>query len=559
MNDNNGGYGRQGGSDRGGYHKGGDRGHGGYGGNRGGFRKGGSGRGGFHKHDDRRDFHRDGDRRDFKRGGDFKRDDRRDGGRRFDRDDRRSGGKRFDRDDRRDFHRDGDRRDFHRDGDRRDFKRDDRREGGNPRYAHDDRRSFRGDRDGDRGFRRDDRERTNHDSYEKGRGDSRDFQREHRFRRDSDANYRGGRRNSDGTVSYPSQNPYKARRPNEPVMPEGMMWNMLSEDERERLRGLSKEHAENIGLHILAADSLVDTDPKAALEHAKWVAHQASRVDFARETYALVAYRTGEYETALREFRTAYRMNGYPDYLPFMADCERALGHPEKAVELAMSEDAKRLTADSKAEMFIVYAGALGDLGKWDQAIEVIRRLSRSKGLPGPYRMRALQAEQNLLEQAGRAQEAQELEDTVETYEDEYADMDDEEIAEDTFIDNDLQLLNPEEMERTGIVTAEDILDAEEEERREAEERRAQREAEREAAEASDGEESAKASDTASDEGEASDDAASDDAEKADDATSEQADADDAADAETTAAAPAEAAAPAAPADAETTNGTDAA
>lgn len=273
-------------------------------------------------------------------------------------------------------------------------------------------------------------------------------------------------------------------------MPEGMMWNMLSEDERERLRGLSKEHAENIGLHILAADSLVESDPKLALEHAKWAAHQASRVDFARETYALVAYRVGEYETALREFRTAYRMNRYPDYLPFMADCERALGHPEKAIELAMSEDAKNLVADSKAEMFIVYAGALGDLGQWDKAIEVIRRLSRSRGLPGPYRMRALQAEQNLLEQAGREQEAQDLEDTVETFEDEYADADDGEIADDTFIDNDLQILNDEEMQRTGIVTAEDILEAQEEEEREAEERRAQREAEYAARNSEDAEDS---------------------------------------------------------------------
>ena len=279
-------------------------------------------------------------------------------------------------------------------------------------------------------------------------------------------------------------------------MPEGMMWNMLSEDERERLRGLSKEHAENIGLHILAADSLVESDPKLALEHAKWAAHQASRVDFARETYALVAYRVGEYETALREFRTAYRMNRYPDYLPFMADCERALGHPEKAIELAMSEDAKNLVADSKAEMFIVYAGALGDLGKWDKAIEVIRRLSRSRGLPGPYRMRALQAEQNLLEQAGREQEAQDLEDTVETFEDEYADADDEEIADDTFIDNDLQILNDEEMQRTGIVTAEDILEAQEEEEREAEERRAQREAEYAARNSEDSDDADDADDT---------------------------------------------------------------
>ena len=312
-------------------------------------------------------------------------------------------------------------------------------------------------------------------------------------------------------------------------MPEGMMWNMLSEDERERLRGLSKEHAENIGLHILAADSLVESDPKLALEHAKWAAHQASRVDFARETYALVAYRVGEYETALREFRTAYRMNRYPDYLPFMADCERALGHPEKAIELAMSEDAKNLVADSKAEMFIVYAGALGDLGQWDKAIEVIRRLSRSRGLPGPYRMRALQAEQNLLEQAGREQEAQDLEDTVETFEDEYADADDEEIADDTFIDNDLQILNDEEMQRTGIVTAEDILEAQEEEEREAEERRAQREAEYAARNSEDAEDAEDSEDTEDAEGAEDSDASETDADQfpaTDDAEDTDADAD---------------------------------
>lgn len=309
-------------------------------------------------------------------------------------------------------------------------------------------------------------------------------------------------------------------------MPEGMMWNMLSEDERERLRGLSKEHAENIGLHILAADSLVESDPKLALEHAKWAAHQASRVDFARETYALVAYRVGEYETALREFRTAYRMNRYPDYLPFMADCERALGHPEKAIELAMSEDAKNLVADSKAEMFIVYAGALGDLGQWDKAIEVIRRLSRSRGLPGPYRMRALQAEQNLLEQAGREQEAQDLEDTVETFEDEYADADDEEIADDTFIDNDLQILNDEEMQRTGIVTAEDILEAQEEEEREAEERRAQREAEYAARNSEDAEDSEDTEDAEGTEDSDASETGADQFPAADDAEDADADAD---------------------------------
>ena len=74
----------------------------------------------------------------------------------------------------------------------------------------------------------------------------------------------GTRRNSDGTVSYPSQNPYTDRRPNEPKMPKGMEWSMLSKEERERLRGLSKEHAENIGLHILAAYALEEKDPELA-------------------------------------------------------------------------------------------------------------------------------------------------------------------------------------------------------------------------------------------------------------------------------------------------------
>ena len=169
----------------------------------------------------------------------------------------------------------------------------------------------------------------------------------------------GPRRNSDGTVSYPSQNPYTDRRPNEPKMPKGMEWSMLSKEERERLRGLSKEHAENIGLHILAAYALEEKDPELALAHAKWAAHQASRIDFSRETLAFIAYRQGDYKLALREFRTAYRMNGFLDYLPFIADCERGNGDPKKAIEVVRSDDAKALRGEAKAEMFLVYAGAL--------------------------------------------------------------------------------------------------------------------------------------------------------------------------------------------------------
>ena len=227
-------------------------------------------------------------------------------------------------------------------------------------------------------------------------------------------------------------------------MPKGMEWSMLSKDEKERLRGLAKEHAENIGLHILAAFALEEDDPQGALAHANWVAKQASRIDFARETLAFIAYRQADYKLALREFRTAYRMNGYTDYLPFIADCERGVGAPKKAIELALSDEAKTLEGESKAELFLVYAGALADLGLSDKAIEVVHKLGHSHGLDGPYRMRAIQAEQYFLEESGRTDQAAQLDGVLDDLEREYADAD-EEDQQDVVIDYDLEDL-PEDL-----------------------------------------------------------------------------------------------------------------
>ena len=450
---------------------------------KGGYRKGNGG--GYRRGD--RDFHRDGESegqerrfhngpRKFNRDGE-RRDDRHRGYRgnrgdnpRYQRDGERSGFRHDDRRDgeRRNFRHDGDRRDFrrddgerrggrnfHKDGDRRDFRRDDRR--GERRDG--ERRNFRRDdrRDGGRrDFRRDNQRRDFHkDRDQRPEGEERrEFTREEKmeYREAKRGEYLSKpRRNSDGTMSFPSQNPYTHRRPGEPKMPKGIEWSMLSTDDRERLRGLSKEHAENIGLHILAAYTLEERDPELALEHAKWVAHQASRIDFARETLAFVAYRQGDYKLALREFRTAFRMNGFLDYLPFIADCERGMGEPKKAIETAMSDDAKYLRGESKAEMFLVYAGALGDLELWDKAIEIVHTLGRSKGLAGEYRMRAVQAEQYFLEQAGRSDEAVALDQLLDKLELQYADAEEDETSDDLVIEYDMQELNDELMDKLGI------------------------------------------------------------------------------------------------------------
>ena len=450
---------------------------------KGGYRKGNGG--GYRRGD--RDFHRDGESegqerrfhngpRKFNRDGE-RRDDRRGGYRgnrgdhpRYQRDGERSG---FRHDDRRD----GERRNFRHDGDRRDFRRDDgERRGGRNFHKDGDRRDFRSDdrrgerRDGERrNFRRDDRRDGGRRDFRRD-NQRRDFHKDRdqrpegeerrEFTREEKMEYREAkrgeylskpRRNSDGTMSFPSQNPYTHRRPGEPKMPKGIEWSMLSTDDRERLRGLSKEHAENIGLHILAAYTLEERDPELALEHAKWVAHQASRIDFARETLAFVAYRQGDYKLALREFRTAFRMNGFLDYLPFIADCERGMGEPKKAIETAMSDDAKYLRGESKAEMFLVYAGALGDLELWDKAIEIVHTLGRSKGLAGEYRMRAVQAEQYFLEQAGRSDEAVALDQLLDKLELQYADAEEDETSDDLVIEYDMQELNDELMDKLGI------------------------------------------------------------------------------------------------------------
>lgn len=410
-----------------------------FGGSRDGYRKSGG-------------FHKDG----FRKDGDFRRD--REAGE--------SGGQ--DRGFHRGPRRDGDHGGFRRDNGGYRGKggyrgRDDRRDGDRPRYQH---------RDGDQGerrdFRRDDRRDGERRNYRDHGGDRRDFRRDGERRNDGERReftyeekreYReskrrdylesGPRRNSDGTISFPSQNPYTDRRPDEPKMPKGMEWSMLSTDERERLRGLSKEHAENIGLHILAAYALEESDPANALEHAKWVARQASRIDFARETLAFVAYRQGDYKLALREFRTAYRMNGFLDYLPFIADCERGTGNPKKAVEMATSDEAKQLRGEAKVEMFLVYAGALADLKLWDKAIDIVHTVGRSKGLPGEYRMRAVQAEQYFLEEAGRADEAAALDGLLDKLETQYAD--DDENIDDVVIDHDLERFSDDELDMLGI------------------------------------------------------------------------------------------------------------
>ncbi len=135
------------------------------------------------------------------------------------------------------------------------------------------------------------------------------------------------------------------------------------------MRSLPKPIAYDVSLHLVAAGSLIEDEPARALEHARYARGKASRVAAVREANGLTAYRAGEWTEALSELRAARRMAGGPGHLAIMADCERALGRPERAVELARSPEAAQLGEAEAVELKIVTAGARRDLGEIDASV----------------------------------------------------------------------------------------------------------------------------------------------------------------------------------------------
>ena len=96
-------------------------------------------------------------------------------------------------------------------------------------------------------------------------------------------------------------------------------------------------------------------------------------------------------------------MGGGPGHLAVMADCERALGYPERAIELSRSAAADDLDPEAAAELSIVVAGARADLGQYDAALAHLERVGLDRAEEHP---RLAYAYADLLLKAGRGQEA---------------------------------------------------------------------------------------------------------------------------------------------------------
>ena len=157
-----------------------------------------------------------------------------------------------------------------------------------------------------------------------------------------------------------------------PPIPAEIEAKQLAPDVRRELITLDKATADAVARHLVAAGALLDEDPEAALSHARAARARASRLASIREAVGIAAYYCGDWAQALAEFRAARRMGSKSPLLALIADCERGLGRPQRAIDLARGPEAAELSGDDADELRIVAAGARADLGQLEQALTLL-------------------------------------------------------------------------------------------------------------------------------------------------------------------------------------------
>jgi tetratricopeptide (TPR) repeat protein len=211
---------------------------------------------------------------------------------------------------------------------------------------------------------------------------------------------RGPRREGAG------DNPRRPPRGPEPALPDEITPHELDREARAELRSLPVSLAEKVGAHLIAAGRVLDEDPVAAHAHAWYARSLAPRLALVREAAGLTAYRVGDYAAALAELRAVRRMTGDPSHLPIMADCERGLDRPDRALALARDPDVRKLDPASRVELAIVASGARRDRGEAEAAVVGLQGAALDSERLQPWTPRLWYAYAEALLAAGRRDDA---------------------------------------------------------------------------------------------------------------------------------------------------------
>ncbi len=156
-----------------------------------------------------------------------------------------------------------------------------------------------------------------------------------------------------------------------------------------------------------AVELLERGDPRGAASEAAKAKAVAPRSAAVREVLGLALYGQRRWREALSEMQAYRRMSGRSDQNHIIADCHRALGHPERAVPLAEEALAARgVPLAAKAEAVVVAASALADMGRHEQALGLLRRVRTREDVAGPEVLRVWYVTGSVLARAGRPEEA---------------------------------------------------------------------------------------------------------------------------------------------------------
>ncbi|MFE0677950.1 hypothetical protein [Streptomyces sp. NPDC058867] len=191
-------------------------------------------------------------------------------------------------------------------------------------------------------------------------------------------------------------------------IPQDVTGDEIDKDVRQELQSLPKTLAEDVARNLVMVARLIDEDPEGAYGYSRVALRLASRVAAVREAAGFAAYANQKYSEALAEFRAARRMTGNVELWPLMADCERGLGRPEKALDMAGAPEVQRLDKAGQVEMRLVAAGARRDMGQLEAAIVTLQSPELASNSLQPWTARLRYAYADALLAAGREKEARE-------------------------------------------------------------------------------------------------------------------------------------------------------
>ncbi|WP_228720991.1 hypothetical protein [Arthrobacter sp. 260] len=224
-----------------------------------------------------------------------------------------------------------------------------------------------------------------------------------------DENRGGSELTETGKRSFNARDLRSANRPDRersPNIDEDVTGAELDRVTRAQIRNLEEKSAEWVARHLVMAGRLLEDEPELAFQHALAASRRGGRLAVVREAVGLTAYAAGHYGEALREFRTYRRISGSNDHLPVMADCERGLGRPDRALDLARSEEAEGLSSAGKVELAMVVSGARTDLGQLEAAVGALEISQLDRNRAFSYSPRLFRAYAEALAAVGRTAEA---------------------------------------------------------------------------------------------------------------------------------------------------------